>query len=809
MRFWFVLRWSLRDLRRRWLQVVAIALIIAVGTGVYAGLGSTSAWRRTSNDASYAALGMYDLRVKASEGLDAAEGDMLAIADTIDDRAAMTATEERLVVATQVDASTAEQTILVPGRVIGVDTRAGGPHINDVWVARGDGRRFDDGEGAVVLEQHFASFYDLPATGAIDVEGQTVPYVGTGLSPEYFMILTDDGGLFAEANFAAVFAPLRTAQQLTARPGRVNDLVVRVRSGTDPATIANELRDAFAGSGLAVTVMERNDDDAYRMLYADIDSDQQFWNVFAGLILLGAAFGAFNLTSRMVEAERRQIGIGMALGASPARLAIRPLLVGVEIALVGAMLGVGMGWIVTAAIRPVYTSMLPLPIWQTPLQLSMFAKAALLGFALPVLATAWPVWRAVRVAPVDAIATTHHTARGGLSTLLRRFHHPRGVFARMPIGNVLRAPRRTLLTAFGIGAAVTALLATLGMMDSFMSTLDRSDREVLADHPDRVVVMLKEFAPADGTVVAGVRADPTVGLAQPVLHLGARLTASAHEPIDLLLDVIDLDGEVWSPTIVRGSIPADRSGIVISAEAASDLGIAAGDSISLEHPTFRNGGFELAATELRVAGVQPSPFRFTAYIDRSQLALLGLPDVANQLYVVPASSKTPADVQRALFTEPDVAWALPVSASTRMVKDTLDEFVAVFRILEAFMFLLAMLIAYNATSISVDERAREHATLFAFGLPLRRVVRMNVVENVLIGLLGTLVGVVAGFGVVRWITQELVANTMPEIGIDTTISFQTVLTATLMGTVAVGIAPLLSIRRLRGMDVPGTLRIVE
>ena len=37
MRPLFLLRWSARDLRRRWLQVVAIALIIAVGTGVYAG----------------------------------------------------------------------------------------------------------------------------------------------------------------------------------------------------------------------------------------------------------------------------------------------------------------------------------------------------------------------------------------------------------------------------------------------------------------------------------------------------------------------------------------------------------------------------------------------------------------------------------------------------------------------------------------------------------------------------------------------------------------------------------------------------
>ena len=57
------LRWSWRDLRSHWIAVTAIALVLAIGTGVYAGLGSTAEWRRQSNDASFAALAMHDLRV--------------------------------------------------------------------------------------------------------------------------------------------------------------------------------------------------------------------------------------------------------------------------------------------------------------------------------------------------------------------------------------------------------------------------------------------------------------------------------------------------------------------------------------------------------------------------------------------------------------------------------------------------------------------------------------------------------------------------------------------------------------------------
>lgn len=808
----FVLRWSARDLRHRWLQVLAIALIIAVGTGVYSALGSTATWRRQSNDASFAALSMYDLRVRAAEGVDASEGSMLDALADLPDPDVVTHAEERLVVATQVDASTADQTILVPGRLVGVDVSDQGPHVNGIQVEARHGRGLtteDDTGTNVVLERNFASFYDLPPSGSIDVAGNRVDYVGTGLSPEYFLIVTEEGGFFAQANFAAVFSPLSTAQELAGRPGRVNDLVVRLRTGADAHALAAEVRRVFDGTDLGVTVMERRDEGAFRLLYDDIDGDQKFWNVFAALILAGAGFGAFNLATRMVEAQRREIGVGMALGASPLELAARPLLVGAQIAVLGVVFGIGVGLLAMSAIRPVFTSMLPLPVWHTPFQPALFLRAAALGFALPMIATAWPVWRAVRVAPIDAITATHRPGRGGLSPLLRRLRWPRSTYARMPVGNVLRTPRRTLLTALGIGAAVTALVSTLGMIDSFLDTMSRNDREILRDHPDRVAVALQGFQTHDGAELAAIAAQPSVGSVQPVLRFGARLLTVDHDPVDAVVDVIDLDGPVWTPTLAEGALPADRSGLVISQEAASDLGIGPGRVVSLEHPAQSGSGLELVRTPVPVAAVHPSPFRFAAYLDRSQLAGFGFPDVVNELYVLPTAGSSPQDVQRDLFGLPGVASAQPVGASSAVVRDSLDEFVAVFRVLELFILLLVLLIAYNAASINTDERAREHATLLAFGLPVRRVLRMDVVEGLLIGILGTAVGLGAGLVVLQWITTALVGNTMPELGLDVAMSTETIVTSILLGVVAVAIAPLLTIRKARRMDIPSTLRVVE
>ena len=811
----FTLRWAARDLRRRWAQVLAIAVIIAIGTGVYAGLGSTAEWRRQSNDESFAMLHMYDLRVTTAEQVDAATGQMAAVLATLPDPAIVATAEERFIADTQVDASTADRSILVPGRLVGMDLSGGGPHVNGVYVAEGNGRPLsesDAGQPVVLVERNFADFYDLPPERTLRVAGdQEVTSVGTALGPEYFFVMTEEGGFFAEANFAVLFTSLETAQQLAGRPGRVNDLVLELSPGADPEAAARDIETAFAesGAGLGVTVMQTQDEDAYRVLYDDIESDQQFWNIFAVLILAGAAFGAFNLASRMVEAQRREIGIGMALGWSRRRLALRHMLVGAQIALAGAALGVVMTFVVMAAIRPVFESVLPLPVWRRPWQPGMFIQGAAIGFMLPFLATAWPVWRAVRVMPVDAITTTHASARSGFAPLLRRLRWPVSAFRRMPLGNVLRAPRRTVLTALGIGAAVTTLVVVLGALDSFNATMDRNEAAVLGGHPDRVSATLDRFAVESGPELTAVAAADSVDAVEPVLQIGGSLSTPQHEDIEVVLEAIDLDSKLWAPTFEEGGLGEDRSGLVLARKAADDLGVTVGDTVTLKRPARQGDGFAIVQTPMPVAAIHSSPFRFNAYIDRTQLAAFGMAGVANAVYLLPAAGATPDDVERELFGLPGVTSVQPVAASNQVAEDSLKDFTGIFRVLEVFILVLALLIAYNATSINADERARERATLFAFGMPPRRILGLETAEGLVIGLLGTAIGVGVGLLLNRSIIAPLWESTMPDMGIDVVVSAATMLTAVALGVIAVGVAPLLTTRRLRRMDIPGTLRVVE
>jgi putative ABC transport system permease protein len=326
LRFW--LRWSLRDLHRRWLLVLTLALVIALATGVSAGLGSMESWRVRSNDASFALLHMHDLRVSITAQGSVKAGTLAATAAAIPHSELVAATQERLISPTQVDASVLGWSVLVPGKIVGVPLAGPGSSIDTRFTEKGrDLRTSDTGKAVAVVEGNFGEHHRLPIPTEVRIAGgQRLRVVGQVLQPEQFLVTRPGADFGAEAGYAVLYTSLATVQSLSGRQGQVNELVLTLTPGADPDVVEAELRQTLAQRlpDVGVTITQKAQEDVHRVLYKDAHSDQQMVDIFAWLLLAGAAFASFNLVTRVVESQRREIGIGMALGVSPAKLAIRP-----------------------------------------------------------------------------------------------------------------------------------------------------------------------------------------------------------------------------------------------------------------------------------------------------------------------------------------------------------------------------------------------------------------------------------------------------------------------------------------------------
>ncbi len=803
------LKWSWRDLRSRWVQVAAIAIVIAVGTGLFSGLRSMNVWRGLSNDASYEAANTFDLRVALSAGSLVERGMLLHTLSEIDSGIVAVA-EERLILPTQVSIETAEESILVPGRIVGVNLTDGGPHVNSLYPQVGRNlSETDVGAAVVTLEHNFAKFYDLPAQGPALLAGAVpVDYVGQSLAPEYFFVITPEGGILAQANFAAVFTSIETAQQLTGMSGKVNDLVLKLEPGADEDALFDAMRERFSQMGGTVT--RRLDDPSIRLMIEDVEGDQQFNTVLAIAIFGGAVFAAFNLTSRIVDSQRREIGIAMALGVPTPLVALRPLLFSAQVALLGVVFGIAMGIGVAEALGAYLSDFLPLPAWRTPFQFGIFAVAGILGFLVPFLATAIPVWTGVRVTPIEAIRTGHLADRkGGMPKLLSMVRIPGSTTRQIPFRNVARAPRRTLLTALAIGAIVSIMVTILGMLDSFIETIDRVGVETAGVSPDRVEIAFDTVYPTNSPVVDRVLDSPGAGNAEAFLRLGGSIS-SEDESFDVFIEFMDYESDLWRPTIVDGALDASRPGVVISEKAADDLGVAVGDPVTLTHPSVSaDGAFSLEKSQLEVVGLHGSPMRVGAYVDCRHCDGLGVANITNVVQAQPADGVEVDTLKSELFGLPGVASVQKATASSEVFKDQFEQYTGLLGFILAFVVLLALLIAYNTASINMDERRREHATMLAYGLPVRTIIGMAITESAVLGVIATLVGLLGGYMMLQWVATVLMPNAFPDLGLDIVFNPVSLVTAMALSVIAVAIAPVFTIFRLRKTDIPSTLRVME
>ncbi len=176
-----------------------------------------------------------------------------------------------------------------------------------------------------------------------------------------------------------------------------NNLFLVVRTLNDPQTIvagvreiAKEIDKSAAVSDVAL-MRDRVDESVSGRL-----ANTTVLGIFAALALLLAALGIYGVMSCMVARRTREIGVRIALGATPGK--ILAAIIGEAGALAGAGLAIGIG--AAAALTRFIAAML---FGVKPFDAATLAATALVLLVAALIAAFIPAWRAMRVSPVSAL----------------------------------------------------------------------------------------------------------------------------------------------------------------------------------------------------------------------------------------------------------------------------------------------------------------------------------------------------------------------------------------------------------------------
>jgi len=271
--------------------------------------------------------------------------------------------------------------------------RVGTPdYLRTLGVQLVEGRLFDDRDNAdaplaVVINQTMARKY-LPH-GAI---GHRIRF---GPSEPFYTIV----GVVSDLRERGYELAMKPAVYVTTAQGRGGTtreyLIVRVAG--DPIGVGNGVRAVVANVDpeqplAAIQAM----DEIVALDIADRGQQMRLLATFAGLAAFLAGVGLYGVLSYLVSQRRKEIGLRLALGATPSSVMRMVAARGAFLTAIGASLGLAVGWAGTQAMRSLLYGVSP----SDPLT---FAGMTVFFGSVAFVAMYVPARRATKVDPMVAL----------------------------------------------------------------------------------------------------------------------------------------------------------------------------------------------------------------------------------------------------------------------------------------------------------------------------------------------------------------------------------------------------------------------
>ncbi len=261
-------------------------------------------------------------------------------------------------------------------------------------------------------------------------------------------------------------------------------------------------------------------------------------------------------------------------------------------------------------------------------------------------------------------------------------------------------------------------------------------------------------------VVAAALAQPTVIAAAQRIHTGGILV-NGGESRPVAITAIQPSAEapisIQAANVVAGRFLVDGEGdaIFIGQALADELGVTVGDRITL----LAHGKYEtMRQRTMTIIGVyalgSPDLEKGTAFITLNEAqSLFNMNDQATEVAI------SLADVMQETSVIPALQAALPGYEvdSWKTLKPEITETMATKQMFVSVIGLIVILIAsigiLNLQLMAVFERTREMGVLAALGMKGRQIMALFLAEGALIGVVGAVLGSLAGVGVVFLIRQ--------------------------------------------------------
>ena len=499
----------LRDLRRLWAQVLAIALVLAsgvatliLGNGAYASLHETRARYYEENR-------FADIFADVTRAPRALLAEIEAIDGVLD-------ADARIVKLGLLDLPMMAE----PGTAMLVSLPENdGGSLNLLHLRLG---RLPDPQSSseVVVSDGFAKAHRLKPGDMLPVlmngKRRALAITGVALSPEFIYALGPGEMMPDPRRFGIVWAPRASLAAAYDLDGAFSNVVLKLAPGADADRVIETLDRLTARYG-GIGAVKREDQISHAFLDAELKQLSAMAKVLPPIFLLVAAMLVNMTLSRLITLEREQIGLLKAIGYSSRAVAQHYIEFVLLIAAVGILIGFAGGTWLGAGLARLYARFFSFPFLVFTRDPQLYALAATVTLAAAVGGAIYAVRSVIMLPPAVAMSppapAIYRQSMGWVHRLL-----PLRQTSVMVARHLFRWPFRTLSSTLGVAMAVAILVASLWSFGSITHMIDvtffraeRHDAMVVFGRPEPArAIFAAPDARGDGgrTFSHGDRASP-------------------------------------------------------------------------------------------------------------------------------------------------------------------------------------------------------------------------------------------------------------------------------------------------------------
>ncbi len=556
-------------------------------------------------------------------------------------------------------------------------------------------------------------------------------------------------------------------------------------------------------------VQDRSGIASFASVDSDMSSIESIATVFPAIFFVVAVLISLTTATRMVEEERTLIGLYKALGYDRRKILSKYVGYALAACLAGGVVGNVVGFVfLPLFLFGVFESMYVVP----NMQLFYNAVMSIGSVALFAVGVAGAAWLACRRELTESPAALMRpkAPRAGSRILLERvrwFWSRLNFLSKVTARNLMRYKMRFFMTVFGIAGCCALVICGLGIRDTVVGLSNRqygvvTRYDVMAVSTPNDLSALTDKLRAR-TEEEGSKVSLESSISVQIETVTAEY-AGKSESVQIVIVPTESVGELGQYVHLANAdgsaIELAATGCDVSKSAQMVLGVAAGESVSLQDTSLDTAKVKVRSTSLNYLGS-------TVYLSQEAYErAFGKKMQANAL-IGKLGGSASEQIRFCKNLKSD-GW-LSVSSTADQVRNFESNFTiinAVVVLVTAMAACLSFVVVFTLSNTNISERKRELATIKVLGFNRHEVHHYVNKETLILTGIGAAAGVPLGYALARSFTYVL---QMPSLYFDVKVEPVSYVIAVALSFVFTIVVNLSTNRSLNRIDMVGALKSAE